>query len=327
MTEPQKKKRPWRFLPGAIGEDVGLALALAALVAVFSLMTDHFFTLTTFRVIANQIPDFIIVAAAVTFVLIIGGIDLSVGSVLALSAAVLGVAMVRWHWPLPLAALACLATGFLCGMANGLIATQWRLPSFIVTLGMLEAARGGAYLITHSQTQYIGSQVESISEGAAFGLSPPFFLAILIVAAGQIVLTRTIFGRYMLAIGANEEAVRLSGINPRPVKVAVFAISGLMAALAAIIQTSRLASVDPNAGAGFELQVIAAVVIGGTSLMGGRGSVVRSLIGVLVIAVLGSGLAQTGVQEPAKRLITGCVMVAAVILDYYRQRWKRSAEV
>jgi len=194
------------------------------------------------------------------------------------------------------------------------------VPSFIVTLGMLEASRGAAYLVTNSQTMYIGAPVERIAELTLAGFSLPFIVALLVVAAGQIVLSRTVFGRYMIAIGTNEEAVRLSGIDPRPVKVAVFALSGMLSALAAVVQCSRLGSADPNAGAGLELQAIAAVVIGGTSLMGGRGSVVNSFFGVLIISVLGAGLAQVGAQEPTKRLITGLVILAAVLADKYRQR-------
>jgi ribose transport system permease protein len=240
--------------------------------------------------------------------------------VLALSSAVLGVCLVQLRLPLPLAIAACLAVGLACGAVNGLVTIGWGLPSFIVTLGMLEIARGGAYLVTGSRTEYIGSPIEVIADTSVFGLSLPFLLAVLIVVLGQFVLSRTVFGRYMIAIGTNEEAVRLSGIDPRPIKLAVFALCGLLVSVAAVIHTSRMAAADPNAGVGFELQAIAAVVIGGTSLMGGRGSVVRSFFGVLIIAVLGSGLIQVGVQEPTKRLITGLVIVAAVIADYYRRR-------
>jgi ribose transport system permease protein len=256
----------------------------------------------------------------VSIVLIIAGIDLSVGSVLALSSAVLGVAILRGHWPLWAAILAALATGSLCGLLNGLVTVGWRLPSFIVTLGMLEVARGATYLVTRSQTQYIGAPIEGIAATTVFGLSLPFLLALALVVLGEVVLTRTVFGRYLVAVGTNEEAVRLSGIDPRPLKVAVFTLSGLLCGLAAVAQTSRLASADPNAGTGAELQAIAAVVVGGTSLMGGRGSVIKSLLGVLIIAVLGGGLAQVGASEPAKRVITGGLIVAAVILDHYRQR-------
>jgi ribose transport system permease protein len=129
----------------------------------------------------------------------------------------------------------------------------------------------------------------------------------------------------MIAIGTNEEAVRLSGINPRPVKLLVFAICGLLSGVAAVIETARLASADPNAGQGYELQAIAAVVVGGTSLMGGRGSVVCSFFGVLLISILAAGLVQVGAQEPTKRLITGGVIIAAVVLDYYRQRMRSTS--
>ena len=190
---------------------------------------------------------------------------------------------------------------------------------------MLEIVRGATYMVTQSRTQYIGLPIEFIASSDTLGGSLPFLIAIAVVVIGQFVLSLTVFGRYMVAIGTNEEAVRLSGIDPRRVKLAVFAVCGALAALAAVVHTSRMASADPNAGSGFELQAIAAVVIGGTSLMGGRGSVVRSFFGVLIIAVLGAGLAQIGAGEPTKRVITGCVIVAAVILDHYRQRMKRTA--
>jgi ribose transport system permease protein len=300
-----------------------MTLALTVLVAVFGLTTEHFFSLITLRTVANQIPDAVVIAAGMTLVMIAGGIDLSVGSVLALCGAVLGVCLVDFQIPLPVAVVACLLTGTLCGLVNGLLTVKWRLPSFIVTLGMLEIARGGAYLVTNSQTKYIGASVERIAEASLFGLSLPFVLALAIVAAGQFAMIRTVWGRYLVAVGTKEEVVRLSGIDPRPVKLSVYCLSGALAAVAAIIHCARLSSADPNAGTGFELNAIAACVIGGTSLMGGRGSVVSSFFGVLIIAVLGAGLAQIGAQEPTKRLVTGCVIVTAVILDFYRVRLSR----
>jgi ribose transport system permease protein len=304
-------------------EYLGLTAALVVLLIVFGLTADNFLTRTTFRTIANQIPDTTIAAVGMTFVLIIAGIDLSVGSVLALAGAVLGLALVNWGLSLSVAVLSCLLVGLACGAANGLVIIRWRLPSFIVTLGMLEAARGAAYLVTQSRTIYVGGPIEAVTETTLLGLSLPFLLALAIVAGGQLVLSRTVFGRYLVAIGTNEEAVRLSGIDPRPYKFMVFALAGLLAAVAAVVQTARMSSANPNTAIGFELQVIAAVVIGGTSLMGGRGSVVSSFFGVLIIQVLGAGLAQVGAQEYTKRLITGCVIVAAVILDQYRHRLRR----
>ena len=293
---------------------------LLLLVAGFAASTEHFFTLTTLRTVANQIPDILLVATGMTFVIIAGGIDLSVGSILALSGAVLGVALADWKLPLAAAIGASLATGAACGALNGLLVTTWALPSFIVTLGMLEVARGGAYLVTASQTKYIGAVVEVINAPVLAGLTMPFVVAIAVVIAGQFVLTRTVFGRHLIAVGANPQAAWLSGIDPRPVRFVTFLLAGLASAVAAIAQSARLAAADPNAGSGLELQAIAAVVIGGTSLMGGRGSVVTTMFGVLIIAVLGAGLAQMGVQEPTRRLVTGAVIVAAAIADYYRSR-------
>jgi ribose transport system permease protein len=194
------------------------------------------------------------------------------------------------------------------------------IPSFIVTLGMLEIARGLAYLATASQTKYIGSAVEGLGRPLAAGFSPAFMLAILIIACGQVVLSQTLFGRHLIAIGSNEQAVRLAGINPKPSKIAVFALIGLLSGLGAVFYTSRLGSSDPNAGVGRELSAIAAVVIGGTSLMGGRGSIANSFIGVLIIATLESGLAQVGASEPVKRVVTGTVIVIAVVVDAWRRQ-------
>lgn len=299
---------------------VGLTLVLLLLIVTFGLFTENFFTLTNFRTIVNQTPDAVVIAVGMTFVLIIAGIDLSVGSVLGLSAAVLAVCVHRFEWPLLLGIAACLGTGLLCGILNGITTITWRLPSFIVTLGMLEIARGGAYLVTNSRSLYIGSQIGPFASLRIGGVSLMFVMAILVVVTGQIVLSLTAFGRHLFSVGSNEEAARLSGIPTQRLKAAVFALSGLLAGLAAVISAARLEGVNPEDGVGYELQAIAAVVIGGTSLFGGRGSVVRSFLGVMIIAVLAGGLAQANAQEHTKRLVTGLVIVAAVIIDYYRNR-------
>ncbi len=303
----------------------GLLGVLAGLIVLFGVLSENFLAPRTFFTLANQIPDLTVIAVGMTFVLIIAGIDLSVGSVLALSSAALGVAMADWGWPIALAAPLGVMAGLAAGLVNGLVSVGWSIPSFIVTLGMLEIARGGAYLATDSQTKYIGSAIEFVGAPlAGIGFSPAFLIALAVVLVGQVALTRLVVGRHMIAIGANERAVRLSGIDPRPVKMLAFAVCGLLAGLAGVFQTSRLSSADPNAGIGMELSAIAAVVIGGTSLMGGRGSVVNSFLGVLIIAVLQTGLAQLGASEPTKRLITGSVIVAAALVDAYRRRMTRS---
>ncbi|HQH51752.1 MAG TPA: ABC transporter permease [Candidatus Hydrogenedentes bacterium] len=304
---------------------LGLTVVLLLLIAGFSVFTENFFTLTNFRTIVNQTPDAVVIAVGMTFVLIIAGIDLSVGSVLGLSEAVLAVCLHRFGLPMPVGIAACLGTGLLCGVLNGATTITWRLPSFIVTLGMLEIARGGAYLVTNSRSIYLGTQLGGFVSLRIGGVSMMFVIAVLVVVAGQIVLSLTAFGRHLFAIGSNEEAARLSGIPTQQLKAAVFALSGFLAGLAALISAARLEGVNPEDGIGYELQAIAAVVIGGTSLFGGRGSVVRSFLGVMIIAVLAGGLAQANAQEHTKRLVTGMVIVAAVIIDYYRNRLRASS--
>jgi len=304
----------------ALAEYAGLVAVLITLVVFFSIRTGSFATAATLVTIANQIPAQVLVAIGMTYVLLVAEIDLSVGSVLALSGSVLGVLFLQSHWPLPVCIAACLAIGLVSGLFNGAITTGFRLPSFIVTLGALEIARGATYWVSHSQTQYIGSPVEPIAGASLFGLSAPFFVAMALVLAGQFVLSKTVFGRHVMAVGTNPEGARFSGIDPKRIKRIVFLISGVLAGLAALVDVSRFQSADPNAGIGLELQAIAAVVIGGTSLLGGRGSVVSSFLGVLIIAVLASGLAAMGVQDEVKRVVTGCVIVIAVIVDGYRHR-------
>ena len=303
------------------GEYAALAGIWLGLVLLFGVVSDNFLSPGTFTTLAGRIPALAVVAAGMTLVLVIGGIDLSVGSVLGLAGAVLGVALADGHWPLWAAALACLGTGALAGVVNGALSVRLGIPSFIVTLGMLEAARGGAYLVTGSRTKYLGPVVEPLARPLP-GLALPasFLVALAVVAAAQLVLSRTVLGRHLVAIGTNENAVRLAGIDPRPAKTVVFVLAGVMAGLGALFHTARLGSSDPNAGAGMELAAIAAVVIGGTSLMGGRGSVVNSLLGVLIIATLEAGLAQVGASEPLKRVVTGAVIVAAVTADAWRKR-------
>ncbi|MBA2113579.1 ABC transporter permease [Bremerella alba] len=302
----------------------GLCVVLFIMVGVFSALSENFLQRATFTSIANQIPDLTLVAVGMTFILVVGGIDLSVGSILALSSAVLGALMVDAGWPLWAAIPICLLTGALCGLFNGSVSVGFRIPSFIVTLGMLEIARGATKVVTDSQTKYIGAKVEVIGDPVPYlQLSPAFLLALVAVLAGQFLLSRTVFGRYCMAIGTNEEAVRMSGIRTAPYSIAVFTLSGLLCGLAGIAQTSRLSSSDPNAAIGLELSAIAACVIGGTSLMGGRGSVISSFIGVLIISVLQTGLAQVGVSDANKQIITGSVIVVAVLVDALRSRFRK----
>jgi ribose transport system permease protein len=283
---------------------LGLPIALAALVLFFGSSSEYFLTRDTFVAIANDIPALLVLSVGMTYVLVIAGIDLSIGSVLALAGGLSAVAILEWQWNIPAAAALGFACGITCGLITGAVSVGWRVPSFIVSLGTLEIARGSAYLVTDSRTQYVGGTISGLSNPLWLGISPAFLLAIAIVVVSHVVLRHTVFGRYLIGIGTNEDAMRLAGIDPRPLKISVFVLMGALAALAGLMQISRLEAADPNAGIGIELQVIAAVVIGGTSLMGGRGSVVNTFFGVLIVAVLEAGLAQIGASDPAKRIIT-----------------------
>ena len=320
----QGSKGGSNLLYGSFLQFGGLIAVLALMILFFSLRSDSFFQIGTATLIANQIPELTLVAVGMTLVLVIGHIDLSVGSVMALSAAVLGTLMVHQQWPLWAAVIAAIATGGFCGLVTGTISIGFRIPSFIVSLGMLEIARGTARRILESQTLNIGSDVSVISEPiSGLRLSPAFLMAVLAVVLSQLVLSRTVFGRYLVAIGTNEEAVRMSGIETRRPAIIVFVVCGMLCGLAGLAPTSQMESAFADAGTGIELSAIAACVVGGTSLMGGRGNVVSTFLGVLIIAVLQTGLSRLSVEDENKQIITGVVIIAAVMLDLLRRRWTK----
>lgn len=309
-------------LLSAILPYIGLIVALLVLITTFSLLSDSFLQRSTFVSIANQIPDLTFIAIGMTFVLIAKGIDLSVGSLMALGAAILGSLLVKQNIALPIAILITVFVTTLCGLLSGIIAVGLRIPSFIVTLGMLEIGRGLTKVITESKSIFIGSRIEWFAEPvSSIGLSPAFLTALTAVVASQFLLSQTVYGKYLIAMGTNEEAVRMSGIRTWPYLVSVFAISGGLCAFGGWSLTSRLATVDPNAAVGLELSAIAACVIGGTSLMGGRGTVIGTFLGVIIMQVLQRGLAQMGVDDANKQIITGFVIVVAVLVDAMRHRF------
>ncbi len=304
-----------------IKEQIGLIVALLFLIIFFSFKSQYFFTYSTFVTVLNQIPHILLLSAGMSVVLIIGGIDLSVGSVLGLSGAVLGILLTKGY-SLPVAMLSCFLVGTLCGLMNGFIITKWRIPAFIVTLGMLEAGRGLTYLFTNSITQYLGSKLDMIAEPNIMGVRLPLLLAIIVVFFVHFIMIYTPWGRHCFAVGAKEETAHLSGINVKKVILSVYILSGFLASLAGLLHCARLSSSDPNAGIGYELSAIASAVIGGNSLSGGKGSIIGTLLGVIIIATLEVGLVQISVPEPWKRVITGAVIILAVIIDTYRGRIK-----
>jgi ribose transport system permease protein len=263
-----------------------------------------------------------ILALGATFVIIIGGIDLSVGSVLALSGMVMGWLSHDGGVPLPVATLAAVLVGALCGLVNGLGVTFLRLPAFIATLAMMSVARGLANLITDGQ-QIVGypEWFYKLSTARNFGfISATVATLIVLYIAGWVFLRYRRSGRALYAIGGGHEVARLAGINVRGTTTVVYVVAGLMAGIGAIVLSSRLDASAPSAATGYELDVIAAVVIGGASLMGGIGRVTGTIIGVLIIGVLRNGLNLLGVSPFIQQIVIGVVIAVAVASDVLRRR-------
>lgn len=305
--------------------DAGIGIALLVLIAFFALSTEHFLNPNNISNILTQITINLILAIGMTFVILIGGIDLSVGSMLALCAVVGGSVLTIpelavWQ-AVTLATIAAVATGVICGFLNGWISAFWGLPSFIVTLGMLNIARGAALQVTDARTIYSFPQTfNDFGSKMLFGIPVVFLIALALVAVAWFVLSKTVFGRLLYGIGNNEEAVRLAGHSLMFYKVAAFTIAGALVGIASIIYMARLNIASPIIGIGFELNAIAAVIIGGTSLSGGRGTVIGTLLGACIIGVLANGLILFGLSDFLRQMITGVVIILAVIIDKYRER-------
>jgi len=321
------KAREGRFtLVQRVLREAGIGIALLLMIVIFSSFARHFTDESNITNILTQVTINLIMATGMTFVILIGGIDLSVGSVLAFAAMVAGVVLKSEALPEPaaivLAVLTSIAVGMACGFLNGFIASFWSVPSFfIVTLGMLNVARGAALEVTNARTLFeFPNEFNAFGTATLLGIPAIFLVALMLVVLGWAVLTRTVFGRLIYAIGNNEEAVRLSGHNTFFYKVSAFVISGLTVGIGAIIYMSRLTIASPILGSGFELNAIAAVIIGGTSLNGGRGSLIGTFLGACLIGVLADGLILMGVGDFVRQMITGGVIILAVIVDSYRAR-------
>jgi ribose/xylose/arabinose/galactoside ABC-type transport system permease subunit len=279
------------------------------------ILTPHFLTVANALNVMEQTSINAIVAVGMTYVIISGGIDLSVGSLVALAGVVLAGAL-KAGWPLPLAVAAGLGVGAVSGLINGVVIAFGRLPPFIMTLGMMSVARGAALLVTDGRPiSGFDAGFRSIATGRVLGVPAPIVLTLVIYAAAHFVLSRTRFGRYVYGIGGNEEATRLSGVNVRFHKTMVYVVSGAASAVAAVLLTARLNTAQPIAGIMYELDAIAAVVIGGTSLSGGEGNLGGTLIGALTMGVLRNGLNLLGVSSFLQQLVIGVVIIVAVLVD------------
>jgi len=296
-------------------------IGLLALVIILSFLSPYFLTIPNLLNVVRQVSIIAIVSFGMTMVILTGGIDLSVGSMLAFSGAVTAGMIVNSGLNVFLAILIGLAAGTALGLFNGIAVAKAKLPAFIVTLAMMTIARGFTLIYTN------GRPISGFDEtfrffGAGYlGRIPvPVVIMFLLLFIIYVLLKKTPLGRYIYAIGGNEKATKLSGINTDKIKIAVYALNGFLAAVSGIILTSRLNSAQPMAGEGYELDAIAAVVLGGTSLSGGSGGVVGTIVGALIIAVLNNGLNLLNVSSFYQLVAKGAVILLAVFLDRKSQQ-------
>ncbi|MEV4875209.1 ABC transporter permease/substrate-binding protein [Streptomyces cyaneofuscatus] len=300
--------------------DNGALSALVVLVVAMSLLSGDFLTTQNLLNVGVQAAVTAILAFGVTFVIVSAGIDLSVGSVAALSATVLAWSATSAGVPVVLAVILAIVTGIACGFVNGALISYGKLPPFIATLAMLSIARGLSLVISQGSPIAFPDSVSRLGDTLGGWLPVPVLVMIAMGLITALILGRTFIGRSMYAIGGNEEAARLSGLRVKRQKIVIYALSGLFAAVAGIVLASRLVSAQPQAAQGYELDAIAAVVIGGASLAGGVGKASGTLIGALILAVLRNGLNLLSVSAFWQQVVIGVVIALAVLLDTLRRK-------
>ena len=308
-------------LRGAAGPAIGIALVVL-LLAVTS--PAGFFTTGNLRTLLAQNAGLIIAVVGMTFVIVAGGIDLSVGSVAALASVTTGLALRGGMSPL-LAALVGVATGLLVGLVNGELIARWRLNPFIATLATMGIARGFAKWAASNQTVraspgWLESLTLTNPRPSWLVVAPSVWVACFVAVLAAIVLRKTIFGVHTTAIGSNEATARLCGVRVERTKRIVYAISGLCAGIAGTLLYARLTVGDPTGAIGMELQVVAAVVIGGASLSGGEGTILGTVLGALLLSVMANGCSLLGISNAAQEMLTGAIIVAPVAIDAWRHR-------
>ena len=307
-------------------------LAFAGLIVIFigfSLASPYFRQFDNVVAILLSTAVNGVLALGVTFVIVTGGIDLSIGTVLTFSAVMSGVFIVDLGLPVGVGVIGGLLAGTLCGMVNGIVIAKMKIPPFIATLGMMMITKGLSLILSHSKPVYLldTPAFNQIAMGSILGRLIPGFdipnaVPILFGAAlvASLILSKTILGRYTFAMGSNEEATRLSGVNVDTWKIAVYSLCGLFAGLGGVLMAARLNSAQPALGAGYELDAIAAAVIGGTSLSGGEGTILGTIIGAFIMSTLTNGLRIMAVPQEWQMVVTGVIVIFAVYADIVRRR-------
>lgn len=327
-TTQQSQKRVARFFTDA-GQTSSLALVLVVLFVFFSVTTDAFFTGPNLINVMRQASFTGIAAVGATMVLLIGGIDLSVGSLLAFTGVIAAKVIIEAGYPPLVGLLAGLVAGIMWGMLNGLIVTRLRIPALITTLGTLTIIRGIGFTLSGGlpvfgfpKESFLGFEegVQAIGKGYVLGIPVPVIIMVIVFVLGYIFLYRTYFGRYIYAIGGNLETARLSGIKVERMQLMVYSLAGLLTGIAGMIVMGRVNSGQPSLGVGFELEVITAVVLGGVSIAGGAGSLLGVILGVFIMGVLSNGLIILNVTEYNQMVVRGLVLLIAVGVDQLRIR-------
>ena len=295
-------------------------LALIILCIIVSIISPTFLQVSNLRNLLTQVSVNAVISLGMTFVILTGGIDLSVGSIVAIAGAVSAVT-IKNTGSISLGILAALLTGIAVGFINGIIVSKGRIQAFIATLATQTVFRGVTYVFTGGNPiSGLGDSFIKLTNSRILGVPVPVIITIIVFAICAYVLTQTRYGRYVYAVGGNEDSSRLSGINVNGVKNWVYIISGTTAAIAGIIVTSRIGSAAPTAGSGYELDAIAAIVIGGTNLVGGEGTILGTIIGVLIIGVLNNGLNLMDVSAFYQTIVKGLVILLAVLIDKKRAK-------
>jgi len=295
-------------------------LALIVLCAVITIISPSFLQVSNLRNLFTQISVNAVISLGMTFVILTGGIDLSVGSIVAIAGAVSAVT-IKNTGSISLGILAALLTGILVGVINGIIVAKGRFQAFVATLATQTIFRGATYVFTGGNPiSGIGDGFVKLTNSRILGIPVPVIITIIVFAICAYLLTQTRYGRYVYAVGGNEDSARLSGISVTGVKTWVYIISGATAAIAGIIVASRIGSAAPTAGNGYELDAIAAIVIGGTNLAGGEGTILGTIIGVLIIGVLSNGLNLMDVSAFYQTIVKGLVILLAVLIEMKKSK-------
>lgn len=298
----------------------GVFMALVLLSLVFSLTSDTFLTSKNLLNITRQVSVNSLIAIGMTFVIVTGGIDLSVGSVVAFSGIIASSMMVQYNVPVFLATIIGVLIGTVTGAINGALITFANMPAFITTMGTMTMLRGLGYIYTQGYPIYnLPKAFRQIGQGYIGVVPIPTIILLLVAVIAYIILRKTVFGRHVYAIGGNIEASKLMGIRVKQVNLMAYVLCGSICGLAAVVQASRIGSGLPTVGAGYELDAIAAVVIGGAAMAGGSGTVLGTILGAIILGVLSNGLSLLNVDSYVMQVISGLVVIVAVLIDEVRK--------